>query len=467
MTSLPVPGSARPDAAHKGNSAGALARRPASARPASAKLASLALLASAGAPVALHAQEIASPAPADAPLPADASLPADSGPAASPGEAHGLKALRLSGFATLGFTYNDNSHAGVITSYAQAHPANSGFSADLDSVVGVQAVWTPLKGTSITVQLVARPDNGMKPAVRMAYLRHELTPSLAVRGGRIRSPLYFDSDVSEVGYAYLTARPPIPLYTIVNSVDTLDGGDVQWRHSWHDVAVLLQAYYGNSQYRHHFYNDGFAAHAKLTGIKGGAVSLILPWITLRASRTWISSYTMRGGAIDTLDAGLETLATQMNAAAANPYLPAGYGAALGAQASAISALMYPFDNHPIYTSVGFDASFNKLRVLGEWAELDSRSRMVGRYQGYQVTVGYALGNVTPYATYARQRRLGPALDTSALNATGLSEQLDAGLAQMQQALALAGSYANLSGSSLSLGARWDVREHVAIKAQYD
>lgn len=375
--------------------------------------------------------------------------------------------LRLSGFVTIGLTYNDNHDVGIITSYAQAHPAKNGLSPNLDTVLGAQAVWTPWAGTSLTVQAVSRPDDGMKPALRMAYLRQTAGPSLALRVGRIRSPLYFDSDVAEVGYAYLSARPPIPLYTIVNSVDTLDGGDLQWRHGWGDVAVLVQAYYGNSHYSHHFYNQDFAAHASLKGIKGVAISLILPKITLRASRTWIYSYTMRGGGIDALDAGLGNLAGGLNAASANPYLPAPLGAELSARAGAVSGLMYPFDNKPIYTSVGFDGTFGKWRAMGEWAELDSQSRMVGKYQGYQVTLGYALGNVTPYATYARQRRLGASFDTSALNPTGLDAQLDAGLGALQQQLNLASAYANLSGSSVSVGARWDMREHVAIKVQYD
>ena len=375
-------------------------------------------------------------------------------------------ALHISGFATLGLTYNDNASTGLITSYAQAHPARTGLSGDLDSVLGVQAVWTPLKGTSVTVQGVVRPDEGMKPQLRMAYLRQELG-ELAIRGGRIRSPLYFDSDVSEVGFAYLSARPPIPLYTTVNSVDTIDGADVQWRHGWTDVAVLAQGYFGYSHYDHHFYNQGFAAHAALKGIKGGAISLILPTVTFRASRTWIASYTMRGGDIDTLDAGLQTLSGELGALSANPYLPSGYGVALATQAGAIAGLVNPFDSKPIYTSVGFDGTWGHVRAMGEWAELNSQSRMVGKYQGYQLTLGYMLGNVTPYATYSRQRRLAGSIDTSALAATGLNAQLDAGLTAMQQALAQASSYANLSSSSITAGARWDVREHVAIKAQYD
>jgi len=376
--------------------------------------------------------------------------------------------FHLSGFATLGATYSDNRDVGVITAYSDAHPSRHGLSADLDSVLGLQAVWRPFGGPSITAQGVARPDgDGMRVDLRMAYVRQELGRNVAVRLGRIRSPLYFDSDVAEVGYAYLTARPPIPLYSIVNSVGALDGGDVQLRHAWGDTAVLVQGYYGDSRYDHQFYNQGTAARARLTGVHGASVSLILPWVTLRASRTWVHRYTMWGANIDQLNAGLGQLAGGLTLAASNPFLPAQVAAALKGKAQGITALANPFDNRPIYTSIGFDASYRALRLLGEWTQLDSQSAMIGKYEGWQGTIGYSIGTVTPYMTYARNHRTDGPLDTSALGPTGLDPALDAGLGQMQGAFTLARTYADLSMRSLSLGARWDLRANMALKVQYD
>ena len=45
---------------------------------------------------------------------------------------------QLSGFATLGLTYNDNKTAKAITSLAQTQPADYGLATNLDSVVGLQ-----------------------------------------------------------------------------------------------------------------------------------------------------------------------------------------------------------------------------------------------------------------------------------------------------------------------------------------
>ncbi|WP_179404292.1 hypothetical protein [Burkholderia guangdongensis] len=377
--------------------------------------------------------------------------------------------LHLSGFSTLGLTYNDNDSAGVVNAYTQKRPAENGVSAYLDSVVGLQLEWRPLQNTSFVAQAVSRPSNDMQPELRMGYLRQQFGTDFAVRVGRIRSPVFFDSDVAEIGYAYMTVRPPIPVYGDVNSFNGIDGGDVQWRHAFGSTAILVQGYFGHDGYKHYFYNLNpvAAADASINGIAGFAVSASLPSVTFRVSRTWIKDYTFRSGAIDQLNAGLDDASGALTALAANPFLPAPLAAALRNQAAGIDGYRNPFDSHPIYTSIGFDATLDKWRVLGEWTYLDSRSAIVGKYQSYQITVGYTHGNFTPYVTYARRDRTSPAYGAGALSATGLNPALDAGLAQAQGALEQAARFADLSTRSASVGVRWDFRDGMDLKLQYD
>jgi hypothetical protein len=68
---------------------------------------------------------------------------------------------------------------------------------------------------------------------------------------------------------------------------------------------------------------------------------------------------------------------------------------------------------------------------------------------------------------ARQRRLNAALDTSALTATGMDPALDGAISQLKAALDKAAQLADFSMNSASVGVRWDVREDMAIKVQYD
>jgi hypothetical protein len=166
--------------------------------------------------------------------------------------------VKLSGFATLGLTHNDNSEAGVIFSSSQKRPATQGVSGNLDSVLGLQMDWQLLPTTSVVVQGVARAGEDFEPKLRLAYVRQQLGADAAVRLGRMRSPLFFDSDVAEIGYAYLMSRAPIPVYGSMNNVSHLDGGDVQWRQSLGNIAFLLQGYYGSDRYKHRFYNTRVA-----------------------------------------------------------------------------------------------------------------------------------------------------------------------------------------------------------------
>lgn len=378
--------------------------------------------------------------------------------------------VRWSGFGTLGLTHHDNDEAGAIFAFSQTSPAQRGWSGNLDSVLGLQFDARLLDTTSATVQGVVRAGDDFQPKARMAYVRQQLGQDAAVRLGRIRSPLYLDSDVTEIGFAYPTVRPASPLYNFAaNNVAHINGGDLQWRHSLGKAGLLVQGYFGNNSYQHVFYNTDpqVKADASFEGIGGLAVSLSLPEVTFRMSHTRIRRYTMRSSQIDQINAGLAQIAGGLQATAADPRLPPATQAYLNSKAATVQSYSNPFDNQPIYTSVGFDANLQNWRLMGEWALFDSRSAMIGKYSGYQTTVGYTLGDVTPYLAYSRNDRKSPPLDTNGLNPTGLDPALDAGLQQMQGALTQAAMFADLSTRSAGVGMRWDCRENLAVKLQYD
>jgi hypothetical protein len=368
-------------------------------------------------------------------------------------------ALKLSGFATMAATYNDNSDAGTIFSYSQLNPANKGWSGNLDSVAGVQADLQLMPGTSVTVQGAVRAGENADPKLRLAYVRQATSTETAVRVGRLRSPVFFDSDVAEIGYAYLLSRTPIPLYTTMNSVNYLDGADLQWRFNLGNVSFLTQGYYGNNQYKHRFYNLSpvVAADAQVRDMTGLAVSASFPNLTLRVSHTETSAYTMKSSSIDTMNSGLTQIA--------------GGWQAMGnaAQASKVKSFLNAYNFKPTYTSVGFDANVDAWRFLGEWTQLNTNGRLTGNFEGQHLTIGYNVGEFTPYVSFARQVRTSPDVDTSAFATTtgGAVPSLDGAIVAMKNALDQAARYADLSTRSISLGMRWDFRENMAMKVQYD
>lgn len=390
-------------------------------------------------------------------------------PAARAGEntSTAFEAIRVSGFATLGLTHSDNADAGVIFSYSQKRPVFKGLSANLDSLLGVQLDWRASPDTTLLFQAVARAGNDLKPEVRMAYVRQQIGQGIALRAGRIRSPMYFDSDVAEIGYAYLMARPPIPLYTTVNSSAAIDGADLQWRHSVGNTAFLLQGYYGGYRYKRNLFAYGSSADIKLSNMRGVALSVSLPNLTARVSRTWIGSYTLRSSTVDLMNAGLGQMSASLRRLAANPALPEESQARLSSLAEQVTGFSDPLDGALGYCSAGFDGNIDDWRFLGEWTRIRSQKALAGNYRGYQLTAGYNLHEFTPYVSIARQDRRNALLDTSALAVSGVTANIDRGFVLIKGAFDRGARFFNLSTRSASLGVRYDFQEDRALKLQYD
>lgn len=375
--------------------------------------------------------------------------------------------FHFSGFATLSGTYNDNDEAGAVTSFAQQRPAKQGFSANLDSVLGGQVDWWMTSGTSVTLQGVARIGDDMEPALRMGYLRQQLVNNLAVRLGRIRSPVYFDSDVTEIGYAYLMARPALPLYGLLNSFSWIDGGDLQWRHPLGKTVMLVQAYGGQVDYEVQVPGTSGTTDGTLEDIVGLAVSAIMPKVTLRASHTYVGSSILRSSDLSQLNTGLTQLSGSLRLTALNPMLPPGSGLVLNRQADQIQALTDPYDGGATYTSLGFDAYLGAWRLMGEWVQVDPESEILGLHEGFQLTTGYSIGEWTPYVSFARFDRQTAHLNTQALSSTGIDPTLDAGLARAKSELDRLAKLSDASIESISVGVRWDFRKNMDLKIQYD
>jgi hypothetical protein len=376
-------------------------------------------------------------------------------------------ALHFSGFATFATTYNDNDQAGVVTSFAQRQAAEKGLSLNLDSVLGGQIDWWITPVTSVTFQGVARAGDAMEPVLRMGYLRQQLGNDLAARLGRIRTPVYFDSDVTEIGYAYLMARPALSLYGLLNSFSWIDGGDLQWRHPFGNTVMLVQGYGGRVDYEVQVPGTSGTTDGTFEDIVGLAVSAITPKVTFRASYTQVGSSILRSAELDQLNTGLTQLSGALRLAASSPMLPPGSALGLSQQASHIDDLIDPYDGGATYASIGFDAYLGAWRLMGEWVQVDPDSEMLGLHAGFQLTAGYSLGQWTPYVSFARFDRKTSHLNTQALSSTGIDSTLDAGLAQAKAELDLLAQSADASTDSISLGVRWDFRKNMDLKVQYD
>jgi hypothetical protein len=89
---------------------------------------------------------------------------------------------------------------------------DKGWTADPESVVGLQANIKVDDQLAATVQLDARGVNNYQTSVDWAYVTYNLDSHWAIQAGHKRLPLYAYSDSSYIGYSYPWVRPPVDLY---------------------------------------------------------------------------------------------------------------------------------------------------------------------------------------------------------------------------------------------------------------
>ena len=127
--------------------------------------------------------------------------------------------IRFNGFASIfgGFTTGSGE---------QFLGYDDSFSADPDTLVGLQAVADLDDGLSATVQLTARGAEDYEVDLEWGYLTYQVNDQVRINAGRIRAPFFNRSDFLDVGYAYYWVRPPNSVYNV--SFSNITGASVQY-----------------------------------------------------------------------------------------------------------------------------------------------------------------------------------------------------------------------------------------------
>jgi len=379
--------------------------------------------------------------------------------------------LRFSGFATIGLVSNSNPDAGVVFSGAQTKPAFKGLSADLDSVVGLQLDYALLPATSLTVQAVARAGEDLQPSLRMAYLEQRFD-QVSARLGRMRTPLFLDTYAEEIGYANPLIRGPIPLYGAAPSqIIHLDGASLQWRTPWALGSVLIEGYYGNGRFKYAWFSASAVEQASVIvdDITGITLSTTLGNTTLRLARTNLGSYRIDSSNNTELNAGIAALSAGLNRAAQGYAGVPSIAQNLAHKAQVLDSFYDALHAPQQYTGLGFSSSFGKLTVMGDWATWNLNTEMLGKLNAWQLTLTYETNYGTPYLSVSQKNRTTPRGDTSQVTPTGVAglAQLDAGITGLRSGLDRLALYTDASMQGFTLGARWELSNNMALKAQYD
>ncbi|MGB4497472.1 MAG: hypothetical protein WBI40_02135 [Methylococcaceae bacterium] len=150
--------------------------------------------------------------------------------------------VSVSGFATAGFAISDQN-------YKYQRFINNDGTFKRDSILGGQIDIKLNDEFSITAQAKIAPaldsDKEINPILTWAFLSWRPTNDLLFRGGRVRVPMYLNSQNTDIGATFEFARLPIEIYSTAPTTD-IDGlsGSKTWNF---DVGELtLDSYIGTA-----------------------------------------------------------------------------------------------------------------------------------------------------------------------------------------------------------------------------
>lgn len=357
----------------------------------------------------------------------------------------------LRGFGTLGLARSDSDTAEYVRDLSQPRGLTRRWSSRTDSVLGLQGNLKLGERTEGVVQVLSRYryDGSHDPEIAWAFLRHDFSPDVQVRVGRLGTEFYMLADSRLIGYANTTVRPPPDFYglLIFNHFDGIDAtvgvpvGTGLWR---------AKLFYGRSPETTPFVTP---LTWKLDGtrLRGGHLDYFDgPWqFRIARAEARFSSH----------EAPLNALLNP--AIAADPALSAALGALLPLDVTALFPELSMAGTRSRFDSLGAVYDRGPVRIHAMVGRIRHESESYEDSRSAFITGAYRIGRFTPYLGYSVARSKAGTIATVPSLPGGL------GVALNQLAAAYFAPQSHIDRHTVTLGARWDFREDWALKLQFD
>ncbi|HEX6736553.1 MAG TPA: hypothetical protein VF096_17255 [Azonexus sp.] len=333
----------------------------------------------------------------------------------------------IGGFGTLGAVRTSSDDVEFVRDLSQPRGARSHWTGRTDSIFGLQASWRINPDFEAVVQGVSRYryDRTFTPDIASAYLRYEPNPALSLRFGRLGTEFFMLADSRQVGYSYLTVRPPgdyfwfLPFFSI-------DGADAALTVPVADNMLRGKVYYGVA--------DGKIPLADRQWDIGGS-PLMGAYLEYQTG-AWV----LRGSYAN-IRFNRDLPIAQDFFALVPAYLTAG-------QARGALEYLETDGTRSHYYSLGlvYDSGPWQFQVLLN--SIDQGSKAFESSWGGYVLAGYRVASVTPYLGYSwiDSRRRG---------------------ASVHPGVAVVQADSHADQGTVIVGARWDAMRNVAFKLQWD
>lgn len=335
----------------------------------------------------------------------------------------------FSGFGSAGLVHSN--YSGADFKVDDTVPTGAGrshnWSATQMSRQGLQVDGQLSRQVSMTVQAVSEynDEGNYSPDLTLASIRFQMTPSMALQGGRFVLPTYMLTEYSRVGYALPWARPPLEMY---RSFPSVDGLELITRFDLGSTALTTEVFGGRSSHKATLQPGMPSEKFTFSPVVGMNATADVGASTFRVA--YIRTRTDMSGS--QFDSVADQYRSEGLTALADQYKPSGRNIS--------------------YTALGYAYDPGDWFLRSEIAKVArvNNSSLLPAFTDWYVSAGYRFGKFTPYMIYGREKddsptSIGAADSIGAINAALAAE--------------------DASRHSLSVGVRWDFYENMDLKLQ--
>jgi hypothetical protein len=159
--------------------------------------------------------------------------------------------FKLSGFATLGASYNSSRQFDYVRDLLQSDGVGKRKQLDfgLDSLFGLQATGRWSEQLETTIQAVLhRGEKDLQTDLTWAFVKYRPQDDIDLRFGRLGFDVYPLADSRNVAYSYTWIRPPVEYFGEL-IVSYIDGADAVFQYAHGNNQAKVKAYAGNARER--------------------------------------------------------------------------------------------------------------------------------------------------------------------------------------------------------------------------
>ncbi|MDP2488850.1 hypothetical protein Q8W38_05875 [Vibrio splendidus] len=309
--------------------------------------------------------------------------------------------LRISGFGSVGIGKSDNA-------IGYAGYTDEKLDWEQETLAGLQFDFQVNERAKFVTQIVANSRYDYEPKIEMAYASYDFE-AFTARAGKLRLPLFFYSDYTDLGYAYPMIRPSQELYENI-VLKGYTGADLLIPIELEDSSILLQPVVGIGTIDE---DDSIVGEVKLDKLFG-------------ISANWnVDDFTFRGSYF----VAESNPSCDFQNPLSNPYCQ--LGAILDSQDGQFISLGAQYDNGDFLVNV-------------EAADVQLEGQFYD-YQSVSGLVGYRINEFTPYVSVSWVETTDNE-EREGMTSTAVKESM------------------NYERLSYSVGSRWDFAKNMSLKA---